>query len=74
MNTALLVYCGLLTFFTLGTIYYYEDKLKKNSTPDYLNTDRMHYTYLQLENQRLKEEILKLTPIQYEHKNEFGEK
>lgn len=74
MQTALFIYCGILTISIVATIHHYEDKLKKSEHSNYLNSNQLHYTYLQLENKKLKEEIIKLTPLQYEHKNEFGEK
>jgi len=73
MQSVLLVYCAFLTLFIVAAIHYYEEKLK-DKTPDALSGNQLHYTYLQLENKRLKEEIMKLTPLQYEHKNDFGDK
>ena len=84
MNFLLIVYLGFLSLFTIGFIHYTEEKVNnyKLMAEDYkraLNilkgsNNTEHYTYLQLENKRLKEQILRLDPIQYEHRNDHGEK
>ena len=84
MITGLIIYTGFLTLFIVGGIHSYEAKVKlyKDSIEDYKralsiakgSNKTEHYTYLQLENKRLKEQILKLEPIQYEHRNDHSEK
>jgi len=84
MTILLFIYTGLLTLFIIGYVHNSETKLNsyKAAIGDYqraLNLARNleinnHYTHLQLENKRLKEKILKLEPIQYEHSSEHIEK
>lgn len=57
MQTVLIVYCGFLTLFLVGFIHYYEDRLKQQRNHNYLNSNQPHYTFLQLENSRLKKEL-----------------
>jgi len=47
---------GLYTLVIISLIHYYEDKLNKNNKP--LNAQ--HYTYLQLENKKLLDQIRQL--------------
>ena len=84
MNVLLIVYLGFLSLFIIGFIHYTEEKVNnyRLAMEDYKralsiakgSNKTEHYTYLQLENKRLKEQILKLDPIQYEHRNDHGEK
>jgi hypothetical protein len=86
MNILLIVYVGFLSLFIIGFIHYTEEKVNnyRLAMEDYKralsiargSNNTEHYTYLQLENEnkRLKEQILRLDPIQYEHRNDHGEK
>ena len=84
MNVLLIVYLGFLSLFIIGFIHYTEEKVNnyRLSMESYKralsiargSNNTEHYTYLQLENKRLKEQILKLDPIQYEHRNDHPEK
>ena len=67
MASAYLTYCGFLSLFCIGLIYYYEDKIKdfKGAISDYQRalkyakggSNADHYTYLQLENAELRKNI-----------------
>jgi hypothetical protein len=84
MTTLLMVYLGFLSLFIVGFIHYTEQKVNnyKSIAEDYKralsiargSNNAEHYTFLQLENKRLREKILKLEPIQYEHRNDYPEK
>jgi len=84
MTTLLIVYLGFLSLFIVGFIHYTEQKVNnyKVMAEDYKralsiargSNNAEHYTFLQLENKKLKEKILKLEPIQYEHRNDHPEK
>jgi hypothetical protein len=83
MTTLLIVYLGFLSLFIVGFIHYTEQKVNnyKAIAEDYKralsiargSNNAEHYTFLQMENKRLKEKILKLEPIQYEHRNDHSE-
>ena len=83
-NVGYLVVLAFYTLLIVGGIHYYESRLKdlKASLEDYKralsiargSNNAEHYTFLQMENKRLKEKILKLEPIQYEHRNDNPEK
>lgn len=58
MIILLLCYLGFLSLFMVGFIHYTEEKIN-----NYKN-----------ENKTLKDQILKLNPLQYEYKSDFEEK
>jgi len=77
----LIIAIGIYTAIIFVGIHYYEEKLDdyKNAISDYkraldlskTHSNAYHYAFLQLENTRLKEEIKKLTPIQYESRDDY---
>jgi hypothetical protein len=56
-NVIWITILGFYTLIIVGGIYYYEDKLQRAIASAKLNSDWTHYTYLQIENAKLKEEL-----------------
>ena len=56
-NVGWIMVLGFYTLIIVGGIYYYEEKLKHAMTSTKLNSDCVHYKFLQIENAKLKEEL-----------------